>query len=167
MMRRLASISLILVLMIPGASTVATPAVPVWRAGTPWSTERAHITIGSEVIEAEIADTSSLQVRGLGYRDGLQPGTGMLFKFEQSSVRSFWMRGMRFCLDIIWIENGLIVGAAENVCPMPDTAEADLPRYSSEAPVTYVLEVPGGWMDVHGFESGQPVEIELPDSASE
>ena len=74
----------------------------------------------------------------------------MLFIFEDASVRTFWMKGMRFCLDIIWIESGGIVGAAQNVCPMPDVPEPDLPRYSSDVPVTYVLEVPAGWMDEHG-----------------
>lgn len=148
------------------ADAFATPAEPIWRAHSPWSTERAHITIGDTVIEAEIADTSALRVRGLSYRDGLEPGTGMLFKFERPSVQSFWMRGMRFCLDIIWIEGERIVGAAENVCPTPELPESELPRYSSQVPVSYVLEVPGGWMDEHGFEAGQPVEISLPDSVA-
>jgi uncharacterized membrane protein (UPF0127 family) len=91
----------------------------------------------------------------------------MLFKFEPSSVRSFWMRGMRFCLDIIWIESGRITGAAESVCPMPDVPESDLPRYSSEVPVSYVLEVPAGWMVEHGFSAGEPVFIDLPPSAED
>ena len=41
---------------------------------------------------------------GLAFR----PGTGMLFVFPDASPRSFWMKGMRFCLDIIWIEDGII-----------------------------------------------------------
>ena len=163
---RLLSILLAIALLASSAGVFATPAEPIWRGGSPWSTERAYVTIGDQRVEAEIADTAALQVRGLGYRDGLEPGAGMLFKFERASVRSFWMRGMRFCLDIIWIENERIVGAAENVCPMPELPEADLPRYSSEVPVTYVLEVTAGWMDTHGFEAGQPVEIVLPDSAA-
>jgi uncharacterized protein len=167
MTKRAMMILMLVGLMAPGAAAIATPADPIWRGGPPWSTERARVAIGPEVIIAELADTSAMQVRGLSYRDELLPGTGMLFKFDQPSVRSFWMRGMRFCLDIIWIENGRIEGAAENVCPMPDTDEADLPRYSSGVPVTYVLEVPGGWLDEHGFGRGQPVGIELPDSADD
>lgn len=165
MTRRIVVLLVLAILISPGTVAIATPAEPIWRASSPWSTERAYVTIGDQVIEAEIADTSPLQVRGLSYRNGLQPGTGMLFKFEQSSVRSFWMRGMRFCLDIIWIESGRIVGAAEIVCPMPDVPEADLPRYSSQVPVTYVLEVPAGWMAEHGFTAGEPVQIDLPPSA--
>src|SRR5688500_9163436 len=74
---------LVLVLLTSPAAAIANPANPIWRDSSPWSTERAYVTIGDQVIEAEIADTSPLQVRGLSYRESLLPGTGMLFKFEQ------------------------------------------------------------------------------------
>ena len=66
---------------------------------------------------------------------------------------------MQFCIDIVWIENGVIQGAAESVCPEPaGTADADLPSYDSPVPVTYVLEVPAGWLDAYGLGAGTPVE---------
>ena len=83
----------------------------------------------------------------------------MLFLFEGPEPQSFWMRGMQFCIDIIWIENGVIQGAAESVCPEPPgTADGDLPSYDSPVPVTYVLEVPAGWLDAYGLGAGTPVE---------
>jgi uncharacterized membrane protein (UPF0127 family) len=82
----------------------------------------------------------------------------MLFRYPEPAPRSFWMKGMQFCLDIIWIEDGAIQGAAENVCPAPPgTVDADLPSYVSPVPVRYVLEVPAGWLDAHGFGAGTPV----------
>ena len=81
------------------------------------------------------------------------------FVFDAPAPRSFWMRGMQFCIDIIWIENGVIQGAAESVCPEPPgTADADLPSYFSPIPVTYVLEVPAGWLNAHGLGAGMLVE---------
>jgi uncharacterized membrane protein (UPF0127 family) len=69
------------------------------------------------------------------------------------------MKGMQFCIDIIWLENGAIQGAAERVCPDPaGTADADLASYVSPVPVTYVLEVPAGWLDTNGLGVGAPVE---------
>ena len=83
----------------------------------------------------------------------------MLFLFEGPAPRSFWMRGMQFCIDIVWIENGVIQGAAESVCPEPAGAtDADLTSYVSPVPVTYVLEVPAGWLDAYGLGAGTPVE---------
>jgi uncharacterized membrane protein (UPF0127 family) len=118
-----------------------------------------EITVGDVPLTVELAVAPEETSRGLGYRDGLAPGTGMLFVFDGPAPRSFWMRGMRFCLDIIWIENGAVQGAAESVCPEPPgTAVADLPSYVSPVPVTYVLEVPAGWLAHYGLGVGTPVE---------
>jgi uncharacterized membrane protein (UPF0127 family) len=140
----------------------AAPAVPAWRLTTPWTTEQAVVTVGTDTITAEIADSNELRSRGLGYRDGLVPGMGMLFVFDEASLHTFWMKGMRFCLDIVWIEQGTVRGAAESVCPVPGANDAELPRYPSPEPVTYVLELPAGWLQSHGYGAGTPVTIQLP-----
>jgi uncharacterized membrane protein (UPF0127 family) len=141
---------------------VAAPVVAPWRLEQPWTSRTASIEVGGLTVEAEVADTEPLRERGLGYRDGLKPGTGMLFVYEEPGSRSFWMKGMRFCLDIIWIEAGHVVGAAENVCPISGASDADLPSYQSPEPVRYVLEMPAGWLADHGFSAGTPVTIRLP-----
>jgi uncharacterized protein len=138
----------------------AQSATPPWRFQLPWKTETSQITVGDQHLTVEVADTSLLRTRGLSYRDGLAPGTGMLFVFGEARPLSFWMFEMLFCLDIIWIENGQIAGAAESVCPAADRHSTDIPAYSSPSPVSYVLEVPAGWMDEHGFDVGTPVEID-------
>ena len=137
------------------------PVRPPWQSQAP-ELETTTITVGEQTLTVELAAEPAARARGLGYRAGLAPGTGMLFVFEEPAVRSFWMKGMRFCLDIIWIEGGQIVGAAESVCPEPaGTADADLPTYASGVPVGYVLEVPAGWLDAHGYGAGTRVSIDL------
>ena len=121
--------------------------------------QTADITVGGVPLIVELAYQPAETSRGLGYRAGLAPGTGMLFLFPEPASRSFWMKGMQFCIDIIWIENGMIQGAAESVCPEPPgTADADLTSYRSPVPVSYVLEVPAGWLDANGLGVGTPVE---------
>ena len=121
--------------------------------------QTAEIAVGGVPLTVELAYLPADTSRGLGYREGLTPGTGMLFLFEGPAPRSFWMRGMQFCIDVIWIENGAIQGAAESVCPEPAAAaDADLTSYVSPVPVTYVLEVPAGWLDAYGLSAGTPVE---------
>ena len=138
--------------LTPGAS-------PGARQVAPALLETAGITVGGVPLTVELAYQPADRALGLSYREGLAPGTGMLFLFEEPAPRSFWMRDMQFCIDIIWIENGVIQGAAESVCPEPPgTADADLRSYASPVPVTYVLEVPAGWLDAYGFGVGTPVE---------
>jgi uncharacterized protein len=142
---------------------VASPVVPPWRLTLPWTSRTATVEVGDLTVIAAVSDTGPLRERGLSYRDGLEPGKGMIFVYEEPGNRSFWMRGMRFCLDIIWIERDQIVGAAETVCPVEGASEADLPRYRSPEPVRYVLEMPAGWMAENGFGPGTPVRIRLPE----
>jgi uncharacterized membrane protein (UPF0127 family) len=124
------------------------------------------IGVGDDALTVEIADTSDLQTRGLSYRDGLEPGTGMLFVYPDSRSHTFWMKGMRFCLDIIWIDRGEITGAAENVCPEPGVADVALARYPSTGPAQFVLEVPAGWLDDHGYGAGTPVDLSTVETPS-
>ena len=116
------------------------------------------IVVGGVPLTVEVASDPEALALGLGGRDGLAPGTGMLFVFDAPAVRSFWMRGMRFCLDIIWIEGGVIQGVAEGVCPAAaGTPDAELPGYRSSTPVSYVLEVPAGWTAANGLGIGTKV----------
>ena len=74
----------------------------------PSSVRTAAITVGGVPVTVEIADQPAELSCGLGYRAALAPGTGMLFRYPEPAPRSFWMKGMQFCLDIIWIEDGAI-----------------------------------------------------------
>jgi uncharacterized membrane protein (UPF0127 family) len=150
---------LLAVTLVLGMVGVAPGPSPALAQVAPPTLQTAEITVGSLPLTVELAYLPEDTSRGLGYREGLAPGTGMLFLFEGPAPRSFWMRGMQFCIDIVWIENGVIQGAAESVCPEPaGTADADLPSYVSPVPVTYVLEVPAGWLDAYGLGAGTPVE---------
>jgi uncharacterized membrane protein (UPF0127 family) len=143
--------------MIGGTPAPGAPTLLPQLAQSPLQT--AEITVGGVPLTVELAYLPADTSLGLGYREGLAPGTGMLFLFEGPAPRTFWMRGMQFCIDIIWIENGVIQGAAESVCPDPAGAtDTDLTSYVSPVPVTYVLEVPAGWLGAYGLGVGTPVE---------
>lgn len=150
-----------LAMVLAAPSVVGAQSVlPPWRVDPVTPPQRADIVVGETTLDVQLATTPSLQQLGLGYRNGLDEGTGMLFVFSEAGDRTFWMKGMRFCLDIVWIEGGEIQGAAENVCPDPEgTSDGDRARFSSPVPVTYVLEVPGGWLAANGYGTGTTVEL--------
>lgn len=162
MMRRRWWPSMLLVILALPLPAMAQDDVtlPPWRRDLPGGRQEATITVGDTELRVQLAIEPWEQTLGLGYRNGLEPGTGMLFVNETPSVQTYWMKGMRFCLDIVWIENGQVVGAAENACPDPaGTADVDRVRYHSGEPVSAILEVPAGWMAEHGYGAGTPVDL--------
>ncbi|MGI8643036.1 MAG: DUF192 domain-containing protein [Thermomicrobiales bacterium] len=151
-----------LIVALMATAFLAVPeVVPPWRQELPPRERPITVTIGGTTVLAELSDEPEERSIGLGYRDGLAPGTGMLFVFPEPEPLTFWMYGMRFCLDIIWINDGVVTGAAESACPSPiGTDIEDLPRSPSPGPAQYVLEVPAGFMETHGIEPGAEVSFD-------
>lgn len=132
---------------------------PPWQSQGPELTTRT-MTVGGVSLTVEVADEPDESTRGLGYRTDLAAGTGMLFPTDPPRVQSFWMKGMRFCLDIVWIANDVVVGAAESICPAPPgSPDEEIPSTLSPEPVDFVLEVPAGWMATNDLGVGSPVSL--------
>jgi len=94
--------------------------------------------------------------RGLSYRDSLCPQCGMLFVSEKAGPQSFWMRDMRFSLDMIFLdEHFAVVDVAQNMEP----CGAVCIPYQSKREAMYVLEVNGGFAEAHALEEGQGLRI--------
>jgi uncharacterized membrane protein (UPF0127 family) len=98
------------------------------------------------VVSVELAVTPEQQANGLSRRDPLPPGTGMLFPYRAPATLAFWMKDMRFPLDIIWIgPDCRVVDISRNApAPPPNTPDQALPVYEPKAPAQYVLEVTAG-----------------------
>ena len=115
------------------------------------------VCLGGTCVACEVADNDASRSRGLMYRDSLKPGTGMLFIFPEEGRYSFWMKNMRFALDMLWIStNGEITSIMADVPPCGD---GDCPGLEPRAQARYVLEVESGFCAKHGLTTGQRVEI--------
>jgi uncharacterized membrane protein (UPF0127 family) len=84
----------------------------------------------------------------------------MLFVLPNDSP-SFWMKGMRFPLDIVWINGNRVVDVSADV-PAPQGPGGGLPTYSPDRPADRALEVNAGWAARHGVEPGDTVRVRLP-----
>src|SRR6266404_1229193 len=79
------------------------------------------LQVGKSIIYVEIANTDQSREQGLSGRDKLTDSQGMLFDFKNTGVTApgFWMKDMKFNLDLIWIRENQIVGITPNV-PHPE-----------------------------------------------
>lgn len=117
--------------------------------------------INDKEIEVEVADTETERNRGLGGKEELKENEGMLFLFEAENITpSFWMKDMKFPIDIMWIDDGKIIKIDENVQPpesnTPDTA---LKIYTPNQPIDTVLEVNAGFVKSNKIIVGNAIEI--------
>jgi uncharacterized membrane protein (UPF0127 family) len=103
-------------------------------------------------VSVEVARTPHERQQGLMHRSKLEPGTGMIFLFEEPSMQSFWMKNTLISLDMIFIdENLVVVGVVDNTVPMT------LTPCRVDAPSQYVLEVKAGFAAHHGIGPGTKV----------
>jgi len=86
----------------------------------------------------------------------------MAFLFDEPGRPAFWMAGMYFDIDIVWIRGSRVVDFSERLPhPLPelDPRSAGLPEYRPRESADLVLEVPAGTVQARGWERGDPVEI--------
>lgn len=116
------------------------------------------VAIRGRRVSIELAETPEQQQRGLGERDALAWDHGMLFLYDDPGFYAFWMKGMRFDIDIVWLREGRIVDVSHRVQHVPGSNGPTVrPRELADA----VLEVPAGYAEAHGWRPGDAARIEL------
>lgn len=117
---------------------------------------KTKVTIHGHDIYADIALTGSEKALGLGNRTALARNRGMLFVYDHKERYPFWMKGMNFPLDYIWIDDKVVVDLSRNV-PVTTSGRITVvePRYAANK----VLEVNAGTIDAFGIQIGDPVII--------
>ena len=120
------------------------------------------VEINDGKFEVEVADTPWLRDRGLRGRSYLPEREGMLYIPDGPAAGRFWMKGMLFSLDFIWIDRDCrVVDLATYVdVPRPSTPDDDIPRYRSYPRAAYTLEVNAGEVDRFRIRVGDSVKFE-------
>ena len=120
------------------------------------------MTVEGFTFLVDVADTYERRSLGLGGRDGMAREVGMWFDMGGTGSATFWMRGMRFPIDIVWISGGYVVtGVAERLpFPEPGTPDSALPLYPSGVPIRYVLEINAGLAEEMGIGEGSVVRFD-------
>lgn len=114
------------------------------------------LSIGKDVkVCAKLAATDAEKAKGLMFVKKLDYAKGMLFIFDEDSVKTFWMKNTLIPLDIIFMdENFTVVKVFHNVPPSYEGQEEEkIPRVSFWA--RYVLEIKGSTAEKMGIVFGK------------
>ena len=142
---------------ITGATTPPTAtATPIPSRPTPTAVLMPVVTIGDITFTVDVANDGASRAQGLSGRPVLDPGTGMLFIFDDERSLTFWMKEMQIPLDMVWIKADCTIVDISRDVPIPEPGQTldQLPRYSPSGPAQYVLEINAGAAAVAGFDVG-------------
>jgi len=153
-----------------GGETSASAPTPAQgrAAGSEAGATSVPVELGGERFHLELAADPNRRHRGLGGREHLPEGSGMLFAFADSAPRAFVMRDCRIPLDVAFLDGAgrvVAVHSMEVEPPQrpgesPGAYEARLPRYPSGAPVRFAIEVRGGRLAALGVAPGDRVAFD-------
>lgn len=142
------------------ALIVAVIILAVFRAGIasilPFGGPKAEAQIGNQKVKIEVAKTPDAMEKGLSKRNSLPKDRGMLFIFKEKGKYEFWMRDMRFPLDIVYISDTTVVDVLENV-PHKINDSPNLIKYAPKEAANYVLEVNAGRAKELGIKEGTTI----------
>ncbi|AKL97973.1 DUF192 domain-containing protein [Endomicrobium proavitum] len=96
--------------------------------------------------------------KGLSGRDTI-PNDGMIFFFDYPSPLAFWMKDMKFAIDIIWINADKVVSVTKNAQPQPGAKDDKLKIYSPAFYADTVIELSAGDADKYNIEAGSAFTI--------
>lgn len=100
----------------------------------------SQVTIAGTELQVIVMDTPELRVQGLSGRESLSQYDAMLFVFPEPDQYGFWMKDMRFAIDIVWIDESMrVIDITKNLTPdtYPQT-------FKPKFPSMYMLELPAG-----------------------
>jgi len=114
---------------------------------------KAWVIFREDTVVAELARTPQEREMGLMYREALEKNTGMLFIFQDSQVRSFWMKNTFIPLDIAYLDAEL------RVVDIQGMEAQTLDSHPSAQPAMFALEVPLGWFEEMGIGVGAQAQV--------
>ncbi|MDP9305945.1 MAG: DUF192 domain-containing protein [Thermoproteota archaeon] len=116
------------------------------------------VTIDRYNISAFVADTDEKRSKGLSGVENMSENQGMLFVFNYPSKQGFWMKEMKFPLDIIWLDlNNSVIHIEKKL--QPCTSVLFCTVYSPSKDAKYVLETISGFTDLHSVNVGAKIKI--------
>jgi uncharacterized membrane protein (UPF0127 family) len=121
---------------------------------------QVNVAVNDFVLVADVSASNIQKTKGLSVKDDLAENEAMLFVFDKEAQHTFWMKDMKFPIDIIWIDsNKTVVHIEHNL--QPCSSELLCPTYKPTDDSLYVLETIGGFAKKHDIVEGTTVKFEL------
>jgi uncharacterized membrane protein (UPF0127 family) len=100
-------------------------------------------------IEIKLKVLSTPQSQAKGFMEEPEPAenTGLLFIYDEIQPLSFWMKNVKFPLDIIFFDDYMKYIDHYTMDPGQDIDDSQQPQYHSKKPARFAVELPAGWCE--------------------
>ena len=122
------------------------------------------VDIKGHTVKVEVADNEAEHTKGLSGRDPLAQDQGMLFVFNGQVQYPFWMKDMRFPIDIIFLKDSKVAMIYDSVQPtvtVDGEKHQNLTLYPPPSGSTQVLEINAGLAKKYGLKVGDSIKVDL------
>jgi uncharacterized protein len=94
------------------------------------------LSLGGRTYDTIIASDNASRVKGLSGRENLRENQAMLFVFDAEDQLCFWMKDMRFSIDMVWLDaNKRVIHIEQDVSPKTYPTS-----FCGSQPAQYVVE---------------------------
>lgn len=121
-------------------------------------TQKPTATIKSHTFTIDVVKSPKDKQIGLSSKSAIPANYGMYFPFDKADYYAFWMKNMKFPIDILFLRQNKIVTIYENV-PVPTSNTDNLPLYQPNEPADAVLEISAGLSQKYEFAKGDTVIV--------
>lgn len=124
----------------------------------------ATLVAGTCVLHVSVADTPARRATGLSDTD-TPPGDGLLLRWDRPGLHAIWMQGMRYPLDLAWLDDDGIVRAIVEGAPPCVAEPCEIYAPAGAASSSSVLEVESGRLAACGVRVHERVTLTAPPEA--
>lgn len=104
-----------------------------------------EIDISGSPVTLKVAANEDTKSKGFMNSDEPRGDNGILFVYEIPDILRFWMKNVKFPLDIIFFDENKEYVSHTTMKPYDGEKDNELEIYKSEKPAMYAVELPAGW----------------------
>lgn len=116
------------------------------------------VAINDNKFQVKVAETDTEKQIGLSKTESLPENEGMLFLFDEPDFYAFWMRDMKFPIDIIFINGNKVTTIISNALP-PSQTNGSLTTFQPKEKSDKVLEVNAGIAQKYNIQEGSVIDL--------
>jgi uncharacterized membrane protein (UPF0127 family) len=115
--------------------------------------------INGKTVMLKLATTEETISKGFSDSPEPKEDNGMMFVHKEDEVLHYWMKGVDYDLDILYFDAMMQLVKCITMKACGDTPNEDLPKYSSDKPARFAVEMRGGWFKENEIPSDARLKI--------